>query len=43
MFGGFIFLMFYFYLVFFDPNLLGHADNYIVANPMVTPVHIVPE
>jgi len=30
-------------LVFFAPNYLGHADNYIPANPMVTPAHIVPE
>jgi ubiquinol-cytochrome c reductase cytochrome b subunit len=30
-------------LVFFYPNLLGHPDNYLVANPMVTPPHIVPE
>ncbi|TCZ63276.1 cytochrome b [Roseicella aquatilis] len=30
-------------LVFFFPNLLGHADNYIPANPLVTPAHIVPE
>jgi hypothetical protein len=25
------------------PNYLGHADNYIPANPLVTPAHIVPE
>jgi ubiquinol-cytochrome c reductase cytochrome b subunit len=30
-------------LVFFAPNYLGHADNYIPANPMSTPAHIVPE
>ncbi len=30
-------------LVFFAPNLLGHSDNYIPANPLVTPPHIVPE
>ncbi|MES2711614.1 MAG: cytochrome b/b6 [Pseudomonadota bacterium] len=30
-------------LVFFMPNYLGHPDNYIPANPMVTPPHIVPE
>jgi ubiquinol-cytochrome c reductase cytochrome b subunit len=30
-------------LVFFFPNLLGHPDNYIPANPLVTPPHIVPE
>jgi quinol-cytochrome oxidoreductase complex cytochrome b subunit len=29
--------------VFFAPNYLGHTDNYIPANPMVTPPHIVPE
>jgi len=31
------------FFVFFYPNTLGHADNYIPANPMVTPSHIVPE
>ena len=30
-------------LVLFNPNLLGEPDNYIVANPMSTPAHIVPE
>ena len=30
-------------LVFYAPNLLGHTDNYIMANPLVTPPHIVPE
>jgi len=30
-------------LVFFYPNYLGHPDNYIKANPLVTPKHIVPE
>ena len=29
--------------VFYQPNILGHADNYIEANPLVTPAHIVPE
>ena len=38
---GFLFL--YCALVFFAPNLLGHPDNYIPANPMSTPSHIVPE
>ena len=33
----------YRYVVFFMPNSLGHADNYIIANPLVTPTHIVPE
>ena len=27
----------------FMPNFLGHPDNYIEANPLVTPEHIVPE
>ena len=31
------------YFLFFHPNSLGHPDNYIPANPMVTPAHIVPE
>jgi ubiquinol-cytochrome c reductase cytochrome b subunit len=31
------------YFIFFNPNLLGHPDNYIPANPLVTPTHIVPE
>jgi ubiquinol-cytochrome c reductase cytochrome b subunit len=30
-------------LLFFAPNMLGHPDNYIPANPMSTPAHIVPE
>lgn len=30
-------------LVFFTPNRLGHPDNYLYANPRVTPNHIVPE
>nr|AWP39919.1 cytochrome b [Clydonella sawyeri] len=42
-FGVILFLIFFSYLVFFDPNLLGHPDNYIPANPLVTPAHIVPE
>jgi ubiquinol-cytochrome c reductase cytochrome b/c1 subunit len=31
------------WFVFYLPNYLGHADNYVVANPAVTPSHIVPE
>lgn len=31
------------FFVFFAPNYLGHPDNYIEANAMVTPAHIVPE
>ena len=30
-------------MVFFFPNFLGHSDNYIPADPMVTPASIVPE
>jgi len=37
------FFMFYSAFLFFAPNDLGHPDNYIPANPMVTPAHIVPE
>jgi ubiquinol-cytochrome c reductase cytochrome b subunit len=41
---GFIVLMALFtFVVYFYPNSLGHPDNYIPANPMVTPAHIVPE
>jgi ubiquinol-cytochrome c reductase cytochrome b subunit len=42
-FGFFIFLFVFVFLVFFEPNLLGHPDNYIRANALVTPKHIVPE
>ncbi len=38
-----IFLIIFAFFVFYSPNILGHADNYIEANPMVTPEHIVPE
>jgi quinol-cytochrome oxidoreductase complex cytochrome b subunit len=37
------FMMFYAWWIFYVPNYLGHADNYIEANPLVTPAHIVPE
>jgi len=40
-FGVFFLLLAYF--VFFNPNYMGHPDNYIPANPLVTPAHIVPE
>jgi len=39
----FVLLTFFSFFVFFFPNYLGHADNYIPANPLVTPAHIVPE
>jgi len=37
------FALFFSFFVYFYPNLLGHSDNYIPANPMSTPAHIVPE
>jgi quinol-cytochrome oxidoreductase complex cytochrome b subunit len=36
-------LIFFVYIVCYFPNLFNHADNYIKANPMSTPKHIVPE
>ena len=36
-------LIFFTAMMFFLPNALGHADNYIPANPLSTPAHIVPE
>lgn len=38
-----VFMIVYGMFVFFMPNALGHPDNYIPANPMQTPAHIVPE
>ncbi|MCM8729461.1 cytochrome bc complex cytochrome b subunit [Hephaestia sp. GCM10023244] len=38
-----VFLLVFAVLVFFAPNYLGHSDNYIPANPLSTPAHIVPE
>jgi ubiquinol-cytochrome c reductase cytochrome b/c1 subunit len=42
-FGVVVFLIIYAAFVFFMPNALGEPDNYIPANPLVTPTHIVPE
>ncbi len=42
-FGTVVFLTLYALFVFFAPDMLGHPDNYIEANPLVTPPHIVPE
>jgi ubiquinol-cytochrome c reductase cytochrome b subunit len=42
-FGLSIFLLVFAGFVFFAPNYMGHPDNYIPANPLVTPAHIVPE
>ena len=43
LYGLCVFLIIYSYFVFYNPNLFIEADNYIPANPMQTPVHIVPE
>ena len=42
-FGLGVFLVCYALVMFFAPNMLGHPDNYIPANPLSTPAHIVPE
>ncbi len=41
--GVCVYLLVFAGLVFFAPNFLNHPDNYIPANPLVTPAHIVPE
>ncbi|HEX8232987.1 MAG TPA: cytochrome b N-terminal domain-containing protein [Caulobacteraceae bacterium] len=38
-----VFLLLFASFVFYNPEILGHADNNIPANPLVTPTHIVPE
>lgn len=43
LYGIYLFLFFFSFFLFFYPNVLGHPDNYIPANPLVTPPHIVPE
>ncbi|WP_033922210.1 cytochrome b [Sphingomonas sp. 37zxx] len=42
-FGLGVFLLVFAGFLFFAPNMLGHPDNYIQANPLSTPAHIVPE
>lgn len=39
----YLFLLVLAIIVFYYPNLMGHSDNYIPANPMSTPASIVPE
>lgn len=42
----FSFIVLFYFIIFvvsYYPNVFGHPDNYIIANPMVTPSHIVPE
>nr|YP_010394031.1 apocytochrome b [Peronospora belbahrii]DAZ88039.1 TPA_asm: apocytochrome b [Peronospora belbahrii] len=43
LFGLMILFLVFFIFIFYYPNTLGHPDNYIEANPMKTPLHIVPE
>jgi quinol-cytochrome oxidoreductase complex cytochrome b subunit len=43
LFGLMVFMIFFGIFVFYAPNYLGHPDNYIPANPLSTPAHIVPE
>jgi quinol-cytochrome oxidoreductase complex cytochrome b subunit len=43
MYGLGVFLILFAAFVFFAPNYMGHPDNYIEANPLNTPAHIVPE
>jgi ubiquinol-cytochrome c reductase cytochrome b subunit len=43
LFAFFVLLLVCALLIVFIPNELGHPDNYIPANPLVTPAHIVPE
>jgi ubiquinol-cytochrome c reductase cytochrome b/c1 subunit len=38
-----VFVLVWAAFVFYAPNYMGHPDNYIPANPLVTPAHIVPE
>lgn len=43
LFIGSLILLFYIYIIYFNSDILGHSDNYIPANPMVTPPEIMPE
>ena len=43
LFAYIVFLLMFCYFIFYNPNILGHPDNYIEADPMLTPAHIVPE
>ncbi len=38
-----LFILMAAWFVFFNPDALGHPDNYIEANPLSTPAHITPE
>ena len=41
--GTIVFLFFWAFFIFYAPNYMGHPDNFIPANPLSTPAHIVPE
>ncbi len=43
MFALAVFALVFAWLVFYVPDYLGHSDNFIPADPLVTPTHIVPE
>nr|YP_010394777.1 apocytochrome b [Phytophthora versiformis]DAZ89214.1 TPA_asm: apocytochrome b [Phytophthora versiformis] len=43
LFGLMVLFLVFFIFIFYYPNTLGHPDNYIEANPIKTPLHIVPE
>jgi ubiquinol-cytochrome c reductase cytochrome b subunit len=43
LFAFFLLMVFFAFLVFFNPNYLSHPDNYIMASISVTPAHLVPE
>ncbi len=43
LFGTVVFLILFAWIAFYVPNYFNHPDNYIPANPLQTPPHIVPE
>ena len=43
MFAFFCFMLFFATFVFYLPNVLNHPDNYIPADSLKTPAHVVPE
>ena len=38
-----LFFMVFAWFIFYMPDFMGHPDNYVEANPLKTPAHIVPE
>ncbi len=43
LFGLGVFMLVWAFFVFYAPNFMGHPDNYIPADSLATPAHIVPE